>query len=191
MSKTLGLVLFVTGAVIGSVSTWYYVKDKYSKIANEEIESVKEVFSKRDIKKENAVASNMNKPNISEYVATINNQEYTNYANMEVPSKKTIEDISFIKEKPYVITPDEFGEIDEYETLGLIYYTDGVLTDDDNNIIGDVENTVGEDFHEHFGEYEDDSVFVRNDEKECDYEILLDHRKFTEVRIRKPHEVND
>lgn len=33
----------------------------------------------------------------------------------------------------------------------------------------------------HFGEYEEDAVFVRNDAKKCDYEILKDLRRFCDV----------
>ena len=32
---------------------------------------------------------------------------------------------------------------------------------------------VGDDFKKHFGEYEDDCVYVRNDNLDIDYEILL------------------
>ncbi len=39
---------------------------------------------------------------------------------------------------------------------------------------------------EHFGEYEDDSVFVRNEENMCDYEILLDQRNFSELTGAEP-----
>ena len=45
----------------------------------------------------------------------------------------------------------------------------------------DVENTIGIDSLNHFGEYEEDSVFVRNDIKKCDYEILLDESNYTGV----------
>ena len=61
------------------------------------------------------------------------------------------------------------------------YYADGVLADDFDVVIDDVENTVGEDSLTHFGEYEDDSVFVRNDERELDYEILKDMRRFEDI----------
>lgn len=83
---------------------------------------------------------------------------------------------------PYVISPDEFGQDESYETISLTYYADGVLADDDDEMVEDVENLVGFDSLNHFGEYEDDSVFVRNDRLKCDYEILLDHRKYTDVK---------
>ena len=86
--------------------------------------------------------------------------------------------------RPYVICPEEFGEMDEYETESLTYYADGVLTDDFDNEIEDVDDLVGEESLSTFGDYEDDSVFVRNDKYKTDYEILLDDRKFSEI-IRK------
>ena len=54
-------------------------------------------------------------------------------------------------------------------------------------IVDDIEETVGEDSLEHFGEYEDDSVYVRNDAKKCDYEILLDQRYYQEILDTQPH----
>ena len=41
-------IIFATGAVIGSVVTWKIIKTKYEQIAQEEIDSVKEVFSKKE-----------------------------------------------------------------------------------------------------------------------------------------------
>ena len=60
--------------------------------------------------------------------------------------------------EPYVISPDEFSENNEYETESLTYYSDGVLTDEYDNPIEDIERLVGSDALTHFGEYEDDSV---------------------------------
>lgn len=48
MSKVTGLVIFVLGAAAGSVVTWQFAKKKYERIAEEEINSVKEIFSKRE-----------------------------------------------------------------------------------------------------------------------------------------------
>ena len=90
-------------------------------------------------------------------------------------------DKSEASEKPYVISPDEFGEFEDYEKISLIYYNDGVLTDENNEIVDDINEIVGEDSLKHFGEYEEDSVFVRNDKLKCDYEILYDLRKYKNV----------
>ena len=43
-------IVFAAGAAIGSVITWKVLKDKYEKLAQEEIDSVKEAFSRREKK---------------------------------------------------------------------------------------------------------------------------------------------
>ena len=48
MKKSItNIFIFAVGAVIGSAVTWKYTKAKYEQIAKEEIESVKEVYSRR------------------------------------------------------------------------------------------------------------------------------------------------
>ena len=79
----------------------------------------------------------------------------------------------------------------EYERISLTYYDDQVLTDENDKIIEDIEETIGIDSLTHFGEYEDDSVFVRNDERQCDYEILLDRRKYSDVIKKKSRFTED
>ena len=82
---------------------------------------------------------------------------------------------------PYVITPDEFGEKDNYEQISLTYYIDGILADDFDEPIDDIDDVIGLTAVNHFGEYEPDSVFVRNDERKCDYEVLLDQREYSKI----------
>ena len=48
MNKTINFMMFVLGVAVGSVVTWRYVEKKYEQIAQDEIDSVKEVFSKRE-----------------------------------------------------------------------------------------------------------------------------------------------
>lgn len=82
---------------------------------------------------------------------------------------------------PYVISPDEFGESDDYDTLSLIYYSDGVLVDEENMILNDPESYVGSDALDSFGEYLDDAVYVRDDDKMREFEILLDEREYSDT----------
>jgi hypothetical protein len=78
-------------------------------------------------------------------------------------------------ERPYVIKPEEFGENDDYNQVSLTYYIgNGVVTDENDEPLENVEDTIGSDYVQHFGEYEEDSVYVRNDRRRTDYEILLD-----------------
>lgn len=83
----------------------------------------------------------------------------------------------------YIIPPEEFGTNAGYEEISLTYYSDGVVADDDENIMSDeeIEKTIGFESLKHFGEYEPDSVFVRNDHIRADYEILQDERSYEEA----------
>lgn len=176
---------FLFGAAIGSVVTWYCVKDKYAQYANEEIESVKEMFSARNAKKEekNPIPDNSGKDgeSIAAYAKKLAEEGYTNYSNAE-----TIPEDKPVVKKPYVIPPEEFGEAG-YDRISFTLYADKVLADDGDMPVEDVEGTVGIDSLSHFGEYEDDSVFVRNDRLKVDYEILLSQRTYAEVVESKPY----
>lgn len=195
MNKAGSLFIFAAGAAVGSYITWKLLKDKYERIAQDEIDSVKEVFAKKENSDDSepilAEESGHNdKPSIIEYAAKLHENGYTNYSDSE--NKETVhkEDGETV-EKPYVISPDEFGEFGEYETISLTYYEDQVLADDNDDIIKNVDDVVGTESLTHFGEYEDDSVFVRNDRLKCDYEILLDQRKFSDVRANNPHPMEE
>ena len=172
------VLIFTAGAAIGSAVTWKFVKTKYERIANEEIESVKEFFGRGKNKEEESeeVYEVFADGVLKEAEKICEENGYTNYSN----TKKEEEEMDI--DAPYVITPEEFGELDDYETETLTYYKDKVLADDWDNKIENVDDLVGEESLTHFGEYEEDSVYVRNDTTKTDYEILLDERNFSDVR---------
>ncbi len=196
MNKAAGFVMFVLGAAVGSVVTWQYTKKKYEQIAQEEIDSVKEIFSRRESAADveivtpepqtAKVGKPEEKPDISEYAARLEREGYTNYSNASAGEKK--EEREAMEMKPYVISPDEFGEFEDYERISLSYYADQILADEDDEKVEDVDNVVGLESLTHFGEFEDDSVFVRNDRLKCDYEILLDQRTYSDVIKQRPHQ---
>lgn len=175
--------IFTAGAAIGSVATWQFVKKKYEQIAQEEIDSVKETFSKRQETEEKS-------EEINDDTQVFDDEDIEEAIDI-------IEDLGYMPRgeskmsKPTVISPDEFGEIDEYEQISLTYYIDGSLADDNDELIEDVDGTIGFESLNHFGEYEDDSVFVRNDRLKCDYEILLDQRNYSDVVNIYPHQVEE
>lgn len=184
--KILYLVMFAAGATIGSAVAWQLAKNKYKQIADEEIQSVKDAFSKKEndvntklstanaMLKKNMINNDLNSTHKDAYkdILTTNKYLYSENTNAKKEVPKT---------GPYVISPDEFGELDDYETISLTYYSDKVLADDMDQVIDDYMVCVGNDFMNHFGEYEDDSVFIRNDVRKCDYEILYDLRPYSEL----------
>lgn len=98
MNKAAGFVMFVLGAAVGSVVTWQYTKKKYEQIAQEEIDSVKEIFSRRESAADveivtpepqtAKVGKPEEKPDISEYAARLEREGYTNYSNASAGEKK-------------------------------------------------------------------------------------------------------
>lgn len=198
MSKLTGFAIFIAGAAIGSAATWYYTKRYYEKITQEEIDDVKAKFSykvpseepkekKEDSQDQKAVADiAREKPSVSEYAKKLSKEGYTNYSNSE--GEKTKEKYFGDSEsKPYVISPDEFRSDEDYDVISLTYYADHILADENDEIVEDVEDSVGFESLTHFGEYEDDSVFVRNDRLKVEYEILRDQRTYSEIIKTKPY----
>lgn len=82
--------------------------------------------------------------------------------------------------KPYVISPEEFiNEQPYFDKITLEYYQDDVLCNAINEeIITDIDTAIGRDSLNHFGEYEEDVVYVRNEKWSTDYEIIFQHRPF-------------
>ena len=182
MNDKLSLSLaFVAGVAAGAFVAWKALENKYKQMADEEVESVKEMFN-RKLEKQQEEAS-----------VEKQNEEYDNMLKdlgYEKSEKEGEEDMAR-NAKVYVIPPESFGEIG-YDTVSLTYYADKVLVDCvTNKVITNVDEIVGRGSLETFGEYEDDSVFVRNDELKKDYEILLDIRNYSDIVTRKPHLVTD
>lgn len=192
------LLCFVAGAAVGSVVTWKLIEKKYKDLADEEIESVKETFKNRkqritkDEVKETVekVINKWKEPKetvedivIAEGYSTEDEEETEedDESNYTVDVDPGVEVIV-----PYVITPEQFGEFNEYGTKTLTYYADNVLTDEIDNPItsGEMETMIGPDALDHFGEYEDDSVYIRDEMNEMDYEILKSEKMFSEIPKR-------
>jgi hypothetical protein len=89
---------------------------------------------------------------------------------------------------PYVIAREEYFDPDtrgsDYRKIAITWYAkDKVLADDGNVPILDIARTVGPDFASRFGDSSDDPeiVYIRNNEREVDFEVTRDERAFVEV----------
>lgn len=187
MYRTLSTVLaFAAGAAVGSVVTWKYLKKRTDQIVEsyeDEIDSIADMYANRkvaeDVSEEEPQQkpSRPSKPDLMAYATKIRDLEYQTETDPEPPKEEEERDMS----KPYVIAPDEFGENPEYDTCSINYYNDHVLAYDWGAVVEDVDDTIGTDSLKHFGEYEPDAVYVRNDVLKCDYEILMSERNFADV----------
>lgn len=200
MSNTLSnIIMFIGGAAVGAGAAYVITKKRYEQIGNEEILSVKETYANRleelqekvKVLEDGISSENEDEPDQDEvseeamtnktYDEIISGSEYISHSmksDKQIQNEKGDDNMA----KPYVITPEEFDEFG-YDTISLTYYADGVLTDEFGGVIekDDIDGMIGSDFADHFGEYEDDSVFIRNENYEIDYEILRDLRKYSEI----------
>lgn len=192
---------FAVGGAIGGIIGYIIAAKKERKIAQEEIDSVKAVFTvpKKEVAKkvpekkpdgETLANKALNKPSIIEYNKKISDGKYTSYSDADKKEKKSGR---YPWEKsdsktPYVINPNEYGENEEFDQINLTLYADGILADEDDTIIN-ADEVVG-DALEHIGDYEDDAVHVCNPKRKAYYEILTDEKSYKEATNKDPH-LND
>lgn len=188
--------MFAAGAAIGSAVTWKLLSIKFEERFQEELRSTEEAFRNLYIDTESEPITDSTEEEKVEEEAPVKPAQasFRNYA-------QVIDDNSYSagKEetdvvKPYVIPYEDFGERDGYDAVTLTYYADGVLTDEDDNPIEDVEGTIGDDPAEEFkrkerdpNDKDKDSIYMRNDDMETDFEILRDYRSFASVTGYNPH----
>lgn len=196
MGKAATVAAFIIGAAAGSATAWYFTKKTYERIAQEEIDSVKETFSKL-YKRDDDAAEDANDSSDEEddeddsdkeeYAYIAESEGYINYADIEVREIPKGDKC----DSPYIIPPESFDELEAYDVASLTYYADRILTDDTDHIIEDMEGLTGfstpEELESHFGEHEDDSIFIRNDRLRCDIEILYDPRAYADVLAKEPY----
>lgn len=204
MSKLGTALAFLAGAAVGGGSVWYVLKARYEEISEQDIYSAKQAFRAREEKLQREIdnlkerlespdmdteepktiqvsaAKNREKGDINDYAKMVNRVQYSRTSVPQPPEHEV--------EAPYVISPDEFDEMDGYTKISLTYFDDGILSDENGVIIDEPEDIVGDALN-HFGEYEEDSVFVRSDPKRCDYEILRDLRSYAEFRSTLPPKI--
>lgn len=177
------ILLVFSGLLCGAGASAFFFKKHYEAIANEEIKSVKETYcvrkmpepAKNDEPKKDILkpSSKVQKPSYFDQGTGVNYSFYS-------VSK---EENTAARSSRHIIPPEEFAMEDEYETASLIYYSDGILADSDDRELKteDIEDMVGVSSLDHFGEYEADSVFVRNDQLHMDFEIIRDHRRYLDA----------
>ena len=185
---------FAAGVAVGAAATNHFFKIKYERLYQEDVESVKRAFSEPQQSEpvegstEDILTSEPTPEEVETYGDIISTQGYSTAT--DTPANSIGKEVKGVR-RPYVISPAEFDTEDDYEVYSLTYYADGVLTDEQNNPIENVDDMVGLDSLNHFGEYEDDSVHVRNEAMKCDFEILRDLSNYSDVFRNGPRPDED
>lgn len=183
--------IFSIGAALGAFATWQYLKPKYERMVQDEVNEFKKDWSEREGEKtedpdeddesrimdieELEQKRNELREMTKQYSDILDENKYTKVLEKGGSNMKD--------DEPYVISPLKFAEEDEdYDVVSLTYHADGFLVDDMGVLIDDVESIVGTEFPEHFGEYTEDpdTVYVRNERLMTDYEIQRDLDNYAE-----------
>lgn len=183
--KLSSVIIFCGGVFIGGFLTWDFFKTKYEKIADEEIASVKETFEHREPRPDKNYKVEEELKGNDAYVNIIDSNSYRNYSNTTIETDKKGGTADMELNRPYVITPEQYEDNVDYTKVSLTWYSDEVLEDDWGNVL-DPDDVIGRDALTTFGQYEDDSVFVRDDDEQVDYEVLRDTRSYEETYGHDP-----
>lgn len=211
MNKNIiNIAIFAAGALAGSAATWLVLRKKYEERERKEIEEIKAALLPKknidettDEEQESVERSKPDIPDPRKSELTSNDDEtdeevggmrkrYEKFVQLTDYNKIfDDEEVTPVEEDlPKVIPPEEFGDIEDYDQISLTYYADGYLADDFNNyeVMEDIDAHVGKESLKTFGRYEEDSVYVRNDNEQTYYEILRSDRLFVEVVRRSQPE---
>ena len=197
-----GLLIFAAGLAVGAVAGALAVKNKVLADAKAEIEEVRDYYRSQrgEVQREEVEEV---KEVVEETIDRVqdmikehdNKKEHVNYNKLVQnynPSKNVVE-----YDDPFIIDPSEFGENDDYDTMTLTYFADGVLVDDVDDIVDEPDIVVGLENLKVFEEYGASSVYVRNDIYKTDYEIIRDDWNYSDlkepveppVKEKKPHQL--
>jgi hypothetical protein len=78
------------------------------------------------------------------------------------------------KRGPYPILQERFGLIETYDTMELVYYSDGILVDGNSEVVIDPISVIGEHAFEMINENDTNEVWVCNPRYACYYDIIKD-----------------
>lgn len=191
------LLIFLGGAAVGGLTATIYFKRKidsleeeYQKIAtdaynkyvgefNSSVKNVDEIevtYSHGD--KDIQIVEWSDVPNYVSGIDMSNDESKYTEIVKEYNSQEENETKDNIM--PYIITPEEYGDDDDYDTKVLTAFTDKVVLDEDN-CMTDIEyfgDTINKKIYSKRNK--DTSIFVRDENEKVDYEIIKENISFEE-----------
>lgn len=204
------IIAFILGAAAGVASSMFYFKTKYEQKADAEIQEIRDLYAKKtepeEKKEDTPVASHQltkaddlhtTARHVSEYTKYIPKTETDRSDQTEEPKDGIyVEKVDFTPmknpnpPKPYLIDSSDYGQDDNFDPLCWDWYTDGVLTNENDEIVDDIQDWIGDGLKV-FAESEDNLFWVRNEKYGVDIEVARSGvayekaRQWTEEDIRR------
>lgn len=131
---------FASGALVGSLITYYAVRETFRQQADEEIKSVRDIYMKREAEelkefRESQDVEDEDEDDIVEHL-----REMAEDFGYELHSKYDDSGVNPVEYPTGVEEVDEAGymnDYDDYESTCLTLYTDGVMTDAVEDVVDD------------------------------------------------------
>ena len=205
-----GIAIFSIGFVAGIFATAQYMKKQNEKI-EEEVEIESEKMPGGENPENNDVIERMEEmtEEFEEYEERIKNKGYYVNEKTTVISESgdimydsdrpdppvcrydeegyEMEEYTVMADRPYNIPPEEYEVYCEadgtWNSEEYTYYADGYVTDSQGLPVSpeDVTRCIGTEFPNWFGTYEDDQIWIRNDELRMDFSVVRDLDNFVDI----------
>lgn len=182
-------VAFATGIGCGILATRSYFDKKYQAIADEEIESMRDVLDRKREERENEKATEAMVHDyhrqVDNYVSSVPPATNDIVKKVEKESQKNVGPTE--EDGPFEIDTEAWLNDGFFDKLGMTYFAgDGVLVLDDiatdsTGPFAEVEDTIGIDIFEDFINSEELEIFVRNPDTGIDYDVVKDFRSYNDV----------
>lgn len=193
----IGAICFVVGLAAGGAGGYFYAKEKYFSTIEEDREEMRKAYEEGHEKAEKEKEAHIEeqkeeakkaaeKPNIGDLAKDYKGyfaKENEESVKEEPKPEKEVHSDPEVEKSVRIIPPNQFGEIEDYEQYTLKYTSNDYILDEDGDPIDDTLSMLGyaeNEIYDHFGEYEEDSVFIRNDYNESYYEILMTEEEYVE-----------
>ena len=205
-----GIAIFSIGFISGILATARYMKKQNEEIEDEvEIESEKMPGGENP--ENNDIIERMEEmtEKFEEYEERIKNEGYYVNEKTTVISESgdimydsdrpdppvcrydeegyEMEEYTVMADRPYNIPPEEYEVYCEadgtWNSEEYTYYADGYVTDSQGLPVSpeDVIRCIGTEFPNWFGTYEDDQIWIRNDELRMDFSVVRDLDNFVDI----------
>lgn len=152
MGKFKGVLIFTGGAVVGSLATYYLVREKFRIQADEEIEQIRQLYLKKDAdemaeaRKKEGIVEETEEGLRDYYIQQLRDLGYNiggDFADDE--DYEEVNPIEYPDTTEQVDESEFFNGFEDYESTSLtLYLKDKVCTDELEDTIPDLERWVGE-----------------------------------------------
>lgn len=205
-----GIAIFSIGFVAGIFATARYMKKQNEEI-EEEVEIESEKMPGEENPEKNDIIERIEEmtEEFEEYEERIKNEGYYVNEKTTVISESgdimydsdrpdppvcrydeegyEMEEYTVMADRPYNIPPEEYEVYCEadgtWNSEEYTYYADGYVTDSQGLPVSpeDVIRCIGAEFPNWFGTYEDDQIWIRNDELRMDFSVVRDLDNFVDI----------